>query len=151
MTTTLDDHEAAAATRTRRSGGREARRAMRAAPLAEDIRPVRAGLEGGRYKPLQENELERIHEAVLTVLETVGFANAIPSCTEAMTRAGAILGPAGRLRFPRRLVLDTIANAARHFTLHGQDARHDMLIQGRKVHYGTAGAAVHLVDVEKRE
>ena len=54
---------------------------MRAAPLADDIRPVRAGLEGGRYKPLTENELERIHEAVLTVLETIGFANAIPSCT----------------------------------------------------------------------
>ena len=26
-----------------------------------------------------------------------------------------------------------------------------MLIQGKRVHYGTAGAAVHLVDVEKRE
>ena len=59
---------------------------MRAAPLADDIRPVRAGLEGGRYKPLTENDLERIHEAVLTVLETVGFANAIPSCIEALTQ-----------------------------------------------------------------
>jgi trimethylamine--corrinoid protein Co-methyltransferase len=124
---------------------------MRAAPLAEDIRPVRAGLEGGNYKPLAQNDLERIHEAVLTLLETVGFANAIPSCIEALTRAGAIHGADARIRFPRRLVLDTIRNAARHFTLHGQDPKHDMTIQGRKVHYGTAGAAVHLVDVEKRE
>ena len=36
----------------RRSGGREARRNLRAAPLAEDLRPVRAGLEGGNFKPL---------------------------------------------------------------------------------------------------
>ena len=64
--------------RTRRSGGREARRALRAAPLSDDIRPVRAGLEGGNYRPLTGNDIERIHEAVLTVLETVGFANAIP-------------------------------------------------------------------------
>ena len=70
MSTVLEE-DAALTSRTRRSGGREARRAMRAAPLADDIRPVRAGLEGGRYKPLTENELERIHEAVLTVLETV--------------------------------------------------------------------------------
>ena len=107
--------------RSRRSGGREARRAMRAAPLADDIRPVRAGLEGGRYAPLSRNDLERIHEAVLTLLETVGFANAIPSCIEALTGVGATLGPDGRIRFPRNLVLDTIKRAARNFTLCGQD------------------------------
>ena len=151
MSTALDEQDASAINRGRRSGGREARRAMRAAPLADDIRPVRAGLEGGRYKPLTENELERIHEAVLTVLETIGFANAIPSCLEALTQAGAILGGDGRIRFPRRLVLATIKSAARHFTLSGQDPKHDMVIQGTRVHYGTAGAAVHLVDVEKRE
>lgn len=136
---------------SRRAGGREARRAMRAAPLAEGIRPVRAGLEGGTYRPLSPGDLDRIHDAVLTVLETVGFANAIPTCLDALTRAGATHGEDGRIRFPRRLVLDTIAGAARDFTLHGQDPRHDMLVQGKRVHYGTAGAAVHLVDVEKRE
>src|SRR5690606_38989993 len=106
---------------SRRSGGREARRALRSAPLADDIRPVRAGLEGGRYKALTDAELGRIHEAVLTLLETVGFANAIPSCIEALTRVGATLGADGRIRFPRRLVEDTIRRAARNFTLHGQD------------------------------
>ena len=136
---------------SRRSGGREARRALRAAPLAEDVRPVRPGLSGGSYKPLSQNDLERIHEAVLTVLETIGFANAIPSCIEALTRVGAPLGEDGRIRFPRGLVLDTIKKAARNFTLHGQDPRNDMIVQGTRVHYGTAGAAVHLVDVEKRE
>ncbi len=136
---------------SRRSGGREARRALRAAPLAEDVRPVRPGLSGGSYKPLSQNDLERIHEAVLTVLETIGFANAIPSCIEALTRVGASLGADGRIRFPRGLVLDTIKKAARNFTLHGQDPRNDMIVQGTRVHYGTAGAAVHLVDVEKRE
>jgi trimethylamine--corrinoid protein Co-methyltransferase len=136
---------------SRRSGGREARRAMRAAPLADDIRPVRAGLEGGRYKPLAEGDLGRIHEAVLTLLETVGFANAIPSCIEALSRVGADCGEDGRIRFPRALVEETIRTAARHFTLHGQDPRHDMQVQGTRVHYGTAGAAVHVVDVERRE
>lgn len=151
MSNALDTQDAPVENRSRRSGGREARRAIRSAPLAEDIRPVRPGLEGGRYKPLTQNELERIHEAVLTVLETVGFANAIPNCIEALTRAGATYGEDGRIRFPRALVLDTIKNAARNFTLCGQDPKHDMVIQGQRVHYGTAGAAVHLVDVEKRE
>jgi trimethylamine--corrinoid protein Co-methyltransferase len=143
--------DAPADSRSRRAGGREARRAMRAAPLADDVRPVRAGLEGGSYGPLKQGDMERIHEAVLTLLERVGFANAIPSCIETLTKAGATYGEDGRIRFPRNLVLETIQKAARHFTLHGQDPKHDMVIQGKRVHYGTAGAAVHLVDVEKRE
>lgn len=137
--------------RPRRPGGRALRRELRAAPLSDDIRPIRPGMEGGRYKPLADNDLERIHEAALTLLETVGFANPIPSGLDVMTRAGAELGDDGRLRFPRRLVLAMIERAARNFTLFGQDPRHDMLVSGSRVHYGTAGAAVHLVDVEKRE
>ena len=151
MSVVLEQSDAPSDSRSRRAGGREARRALRAAPLADDIRPVRPGLEGGRYHPLGENDIERIHEAVLTVLETVGFANAIPSCVEACTRVGAELGADGRLRFPRNLVLSTVRNAARRFTLHGQDPKHDLLVQGKRVHYGTAGAAVHVVDVDKRE
>lgn len=137
--------------RGRRSGGREARVALRAAPLADNVRPIRAGLEGGRFKPLTEDQVERIHESVLTVLETIGMANAIPSCIDACTGVGATMGEDGRLRFPRDLVMRTIRNAARNITLHGQDPRHDLLLSGTRVHFGTAGAAVHLVDIENRD
>ena len=34
----------------RGSGGREARRNLRAAPLAEGLQPIRAGLEGGEFQ-----------------------------------------------------------------------------------------------------
>ncbi len=151
MSAVLQEQESVDLNRSRRSGGREARRAMRAAPLAEDVNPIRPGMEGGRYAPLDQADLPRIHEAVLTLLETVGFGNSIPSCIEICTGAGAVYGADGRLRFPRALVEETIRKAARNFTLHGQDPKHDMLVQGKRVHYGTAGAAVHLVDVEKRE
>ena len=136
---------------SRRSGGREARRAMRAAPLAESVRPVRAGLKGGTYRPLSPADQDSINEAVLTVLETVGFADAIPSCIDACTRLGAIHGEDKRLRFPRNMVLSVIKGAARNFPLCGQNPKHDLNPGGNRVHFGTAGAAVHLVDVENRE
>jgi trimethylamine--corrinoid protein Co-methyltransferase len=63
-----------------------------------------------------------------------------------MTAAGAILNDKGRLTFPRALIEDTIANTARRFVLHGQDPRHDMEPWGKRVYFGTAGAAVHMVD-----
>ncbi|MCK4861680.1 MAG: trimethylamine methyltransferase family protein, partial [Rhodobacteraceae bacterium] len=135
---------------SRRSGGRSARKAMRAAPLPDEMRPVRAGMDGGLYKPLTENDIADIHESALEVLETVGLAQATPSCVKACTKAGAEFRD-GRLYFPRELVEYTLATANRDFTLHGRDPKRDLHPQGTKVHFGTGGAAVHVVDVENRE
>jgi trimethylamine--corrinoid protein Co-methyltransferase len=46
------------------------------------------------------------------------------------------------------LVEDTLARANHGITLHGRDPVHDLQLSGTRVHYGTAGAAVHMVDVE---
>ena len=133
---------------SRRSGGRSARIALRQAPLADDLRPVRPGLEGGWYKPLTDAGVARIHQAALDALEQIGLANAPKSGVEILTGAGAVLGDDGRIRFPRALVEDMLAIAARDITLHARDPRHDLHLSGNRVHYGTAGAAVHVVDLE---
>ena len=137
-------------TLSRRSGGRAARRASRAAPLTEELRPIRPGMEGGRYKPLTTTDMDNIHRTVLDALEQIGLADAPQSGIEHLTRVGAILGDDGRIRFPRALVEDTIAKANTEVTLMGRDPKHDMHLTGPKVHYGTAGAAVHMVDVDGR-
>ncbi len=133
-----------------RSGGRAARRAARAAPLAEHLRPIRPGMTGGTYKPLSDAEVLRIHTAALDALEQIGLADAPASGIAYLTGAGAILGDDGRIRFPRALVEDTIAKANRSVTLHGRDPAYDLELSGHRVHYGTAGAAVHLVDAQGR-
>ncbi len=132
---------------SRRSGGRAARRAARAAPLSADVRPIRPGLEGGRYKPLTDNDMQRIHATALDALEQIGLADAPQSGIDIMTAAGAILGDDGRLRFPRALVEDSLAKACKDITLCGRDPKHDLHLNGNRVHFGTAGAAVHMVDV----
>jgi trimethylamine--corrinoid protein Co-methyltransferase len=137
--------------KTRRSGGRAARQAMRAAPLAENIRPVRAGMDGGTYMPLSQNDIARIHETALLALETIGLADAPASGVEILTQAGAVLGDDNRLRFSRALVEDMLGKAAKQITLHSRDGKTDLELYGNRVHYGTAGAAVHLVDVENNE
>ncbi len=135
----------------RRSGGRAGRIAVRAAPLADNLRPVRAGLPGGQYKPLSDADVLRIHHAALDALEQIGLSNAPKSGVEILTGAGAILGDDGRIRFPRALVEDMLAIAARDITLFGRDTQHDLHLSGTKVHFGTAGAAVHVVDVDTHE
>jgi trimethylamine--corrinoid protein Co-methyltransferase len=130
----------------RRRGGRTARRELRAAPIPEEKRAVQPGMTGGRYLPLTEAEVKRVHEAALDVLEQIGLCDAIPSCIDMVTAAGGRLTEEGRLVFPRALVEETLANCARHFPIYGQDPKHDFIPGGKKVHFGTAGAAVHMID-----
>jgi len=107
-------------------------------------------MDGGTYKPLTDEGMKRIHAAALDALEQIGLADAPPSGVAYLTGAGAIQGDDGRIRFPRALVEETIAKANRTVTLHGRDPAHDMELSGNRVHYGTAGAAVHLVDAQGR-
>ncbi len=137
--------------KSRRSGGRSARVALRSEKLAEELRPIHAGLVGGQYKPLTDANVQRIHEAALDALEQIGISEAPESGIKILTDAGAILGDDGRIRFPRALVEDMLAIAARDLTLYGRDPKHDLLLSGSRVHFGTAGAAVHVVDIENNE
>ena len=134
----------------RRGGGRAARKAARATALPDHMRPVRPGMEGGTLKPLTQAGIERIHQAALDVLENVGLSEAPQSGIDAQTAIGVQLGDDGRLRYPRALVEDVLAQANRSVTLCGRNPAHDLELSGTKVHYGTAGAAVHMVDVEGR-
>ena len=111
----------------KRMGGRAERHKLRSASMPVNKRPVRPGHCGGRYQPLTGSEIKQIHSAVLETLETIGIADAIPSQINLLTAAGAIVDSEGRLRFPRALVEDTIAAAARNIVLFGQEERHDIL------------------------
>jgi len=136
--------------RPTRRGARAAKRALRGGPLAEEDRAVRPGLSGGRFQPLNELDVHKINEAVMTALSTVGLSQATPSCIKSVTEAGGQYKD-GRLLFPRSLVEDTIANCARQIVLYGQDSKHDIEVSDKRVYFGTAGAAVHIADIESNE
>ena len=102
-----------------RRGARAAKLAERNTPLSAEERAVNPGMLSGRFAPLSPTDIIKINEAVMDVLENIGLSQAIPSCIDAVVKAGASYKD-GRLHFPRALVEDTIANCARNFVLHGQ-------------------------------
>ena len=135
----------------RRSGGRSARHALRSAPLADHIKPVNPGEAGGRYRPLSDDDIAAIEANIFRILEEVGFNEATPHCIEACTAVGAVLGDDGRLRMPRHVVENAMAQAERNLVLYGQDPKHDRQISGTRVHFSTAGAAVMIADSVNNE
>ena len=132
----------------RQSGGRKARRALRSAPLADELKPVHPGEAGGQFRPLKDADVEAVNENIFRILEEVGFSEATPHCIETCTAAGAVLGSDGRLRMPRPVVENAMALARRNLVLHGQDPGHDLDLSGSRVHFSTAGAAVMVADPE---
>ncbi len=130
----------------RRDGGRAARHAAKAVtPNATE--PV----TGGGYLPLTQREIERIHDAALTVLEEVGMGDPTPELSRLAIEAGVVLGQDGRLRFPRAWIEDMVAALPKRFTLHGRAPGRDIELGAGLTHYATGGTAVRLVDLETGE
>ena len=96
-----------------------ARRAARA-PLAEDLRPVRPGLAGGRYSPLRRRRSGAHPRGRAGRAGDHRPCRGPESGIEAMTAAGAELAMTAALRFPRALVEDMLADRARDLPLHGR-------------------------------
>jgi trimethylamine--corrinoid protein Co-methyltransferase len=137
----------------RRGGGRKARHEKRGEAtsgraVATASRAVGPGVTGGRYQPLTEADIRRIHQTVLDVLEKVGMGDPPAELRELALARGCRLTERGRLCFPRALVEDVIAGAGRNFPLHGRDPAHDLDISGSRVHYGASGVAVLVPDFE---
>ena len=105
----------------RQSGGRKARRALRSAPLADALKPVRPGESGGQFRPLSDAAVKSICDNVFRILEEVGFSEATPHCLEACASVGAIVGADGRLKMPRSVVEKTLETARRDLTLTGRN------------------------------
>lgn len=135
----------------RRSGGRQAKIALRKAALADNLKPVHAGETGGQYRPLKDGDIKAIDSTVFKILNEVGFAQATPHCIDVCTAEGAIYGKDERLRFPRAVIEETMDKCCRNLTLHGQDPKHDLQLTGQKVHFSTAGAAVMIADPENNQ
>ena len=127
--------------RRRGRGTRERLRRERIEGLPPPTPPIGPGLVGGAYRPFTDGDLRRLHEASLHILEHFGISEPIDAWRERVVEAGGWMTERGRLCFPPALVEDTIAGAARNFTLPGRDPKHDMLLSGSRTYYATSTAA----------
>ena len=104
------------------------------------------GMQGGTFKPLSEQDIKRIHSTALDVLADIGIANATAELLEYALPCGCILGDDERLRFPRTMVEDILAQKAKKLISYGVDPKYDLELGGQRVHMGTAGEAVSILD-----
>jgi trimethylamine--corrinoid protein Co-methyltransferase len=136
----------------RARSGRNARRAARQGGAGSGpTTSIWPGIEGGQYRPIPKDGVEAIHQTALRILAEIGIASATPRCIDTVVAAGGSISEAGRLLFPSDMVERVLENAGRGFKLHGQTPEYDLDPSGTRIHLGTSGAAVHIVDSESGE
>ncbi len=129
----------------RRSGGRRDRLEQRA---AGPVNPCPPGQTGGQYRPLTDADIAAIYETALRLLADLGMGEVPERLAHDLMAAGATHSDAGRVCFPKALVDDAVASAAKRFVLHGRDEARSIEVGGARVHFGTGGAAVQTLDLD---
>ncbi len=130
---------------------------MRTGSQTEEIstdRPLheRAGIPASPYRPLSDEDLRRVEQAAFEVLERSGVAVYSSTAFRAFRESGAVLDEETRtVRLPRRLVEDAIASNPSSITLHSRDGQNDAVLEENRVHYGTGGTAIYVLDPETGE
>ncbi|MEN8840948.1 MAG: trimethylamine methyltransferase family protein [Octadecabacter sp.] len=131
-------------TSSRRAGGRAARVAKRAVPVA--VNPAAPGQIGGQYRPLTDANCLAIYDTALRLLSDLGMGEVPKRLWDDLIAAGCTDLGAGRLGMPRAFVEDIIDKAAKTFPLHGRDPNRTIEVGGDRVYFGTGGAAVNTLD-----
>ena len=133
-----------------RSGQYRQRQRSRQSRGANTPPPVWPGMQGGRFLPLTEQDVKRIHRAALDVLAETGMGEVPPVVRDALAPKGLALDGDGRMRFPAALVEDTLAAARRDVVLWGQGTgskpAEGLDLSGARVHAGSGGAAPNVID-----
>ena len=101
--------------------------------------------------PLRPNEIQRIVEAGISILERVGMAGLTLPLATALVERGAALRSDGRICFSKAMVEDAIARARREVHLPGFHEVRGLYIGSGRVHIGTGGAAVQVLDAESMQ
>ncbi|MGC6530291.1 MAG: trimethylamine methyltransferase family protein [Candidatus Puniceispirillaceae bacterium] len=133
--------------RSKRGAGRAARHKQRQTAGAIP-HPCPPGQIGGAFQPLSEQNIIDITDAAFRLLENLGMGEVPDYLEEAALELGGHLNADGRLCYRRELVEEIIAGTPKEFTLYARDPKHNLEVGGKKVYYGTAGAAVQTLDLD---
>ena len=100
---------------------------------------VRPAAIGGQFKPLADSDILSIHHSSLQILRETGVDVRGEDARDRFARAGAAVDGA-RVRLSAALVEDALSSTPHEVLLASRDGEQDLLLSGRRVHFGTGGS-----------
>jgi trimethylamine--corrinoid protein Co-methyltransferase len=110
------------------------------------------GIPASLYTPLSHADIRQVADAAFRILEKSGLMVFSPTAFEAFKARGATVdGETKIVRLPRSMVEDAIASNPSSITLYSRDGENDAVLEKNRVHYGTGGTAIYVLDPETGE
>ena len=109
------------------------------------------GLQGGQYRPLSPEQIVTIHEASLKILEVTGitYEQGLDDTIQMLEENGATIDRERKIiQFSEKMITEQVAKAPEKVILCGQDPKNDLDLTENRVHLGTGGAAIKILDPE---
>lgn len=103
---------------------------------------------GGNLRPLSMPDLTQIVEHAHDILASIGMANLPPEATARALEAGARVRDDGRICFPKPMIQGALQRAPKVVELPGFLPSRDLRIGEQRVHIGTGGAAVQVLEAQ---
>lgn len=108
---------------------------------------TRRGIAGGSYKPLSNEDIDRIHQTVMKVIEEVGFQVNSQEALTYFKGAGATEAEGENvIRMSSSKVTELLKTAPAEVSLCGKDEKNDVILGGNKVYAGTGGTALYIYE-----
>jgi trimethylamine---corrinoid protein Co-methyltransferase len=115
----------------------------------EGERRMRKGILGGQYKPLSDVDIKKIHQASMKVFEVSGIEVNDQRALQFFKDGGADVDfSKKRVRADEKWVMNLVSKAPKQIVLCGRDEKNDLVLGGKKVHLGTGGTALNILDVQ---
>lgn len=101
---------------------------------------------------LSEEEVEKIHNASLEVLENTGIKTSSKKALDILKEAGANVDyDKNQATIPRNLVKEALKRAPKTVKLCARDAKYDFVLSKKEPHFTTSGFAPFITDWESGE
>lgn len=102
-----------------------------------------------RYKPLCDEQVSRIHEGTMEIFEEVGFEVHEPEALSLFRQVASDYdAERGVVRLKESTVKDLLSSVPSELVLCGREEKHDAHLGVGKVHFGTGGTALNILDYD---
>jgi len=106
---------------------------------------LRKGIAGGTYKPLSEEDIAQVDDAVMRVFEEVGVQVNSDKALAYFRDAGAMID--GQIvKMTRSMVRELVDKAPSDVTLYARKPEQNLNLGGARVYAGTGGTALNVID-----
>lgn len=106
-----------------------------------------------KYEYLPNEDIEKIHDTSMRVLEEFGIAFNHDEAVDILERAGCEVDrdalPAPLVKFPREFVMEQIAKAPAEFAIHARNPKHDIIMGGNHMVLAPVYGPPNVQDLDK--